>query len=50
VLHLDGGLQGVSWLPLVGKIAATASWVIAAFYDLPSLNEITTISAPNLHP
>jgi hypothetical protein len=34
---------------LVGKVAAAASWVVAAFYDLPTLNETTAISAPNLH-
>jgi hypothetical protein len=34
---------------IVGKIAAAALWVVAAFYDLSSLNETTAFSAPNLH-
>jgi hypothetical protein len=36
-------------LLLVGKIAAAASWVVAAFYDLATVKEATAISAPNLH-
>jgi hypothetical protein len=36
-------------LRLVGEVAAAALWVVAAFYDLPSVDETTASRASNLH-